>query len=496
MTVQNQTNASGSVKQIRDYILALQQENYPDWLWVTGEPQTDIIDAVANFHYRREKIVELFNNMKELSGFYKLLDDTAYRTEIANVMGLSTTTRNTAIVFEGVPREITTDLDAFIFYYLDRFGEKYGYRRGRGSASTGKLTISYPVGVSGDVRLVLQNQSYLYVCSITIDGSGTNTSLIYSFGYGSKYNTKENTLKIRSVTGALTAGQILAFSHTDMINGSDYQSNRNFLTEIDNAISLFTGPHSRNALSQVISEETSVDKYLIKGVETGRRYLGSTNIYIKSNTREIWTSQKTVGTDNKILVPYQPSLLQSIYQTGTLIPATEYTVTYPAATNDWKYSVKQLVWIDFTGSTIIFPGNTVDLNLEVDIACQNIHTKLMSYYATYNETARDVLTFQAQPQDLDVEVQVSTYKAYSQSTLDTIFLTALGIYINSLVIESSLETDDLRFEIRKITYNGELVVDNITSLKIAKTGGTLADQNLTLSNGQYWNLKTLTIKVL
>jgi len=485
-----------STQEIRAEILASQQTNHPDWLWVAGEPQVDVLDAVAEFHYQRELVVELLDSMKSLSGFKRLLDDTNYREEMASVLDLSTVKRNPAKVFEGVPREVANDMDAFIFFHLDRFGEKYGRKRRKGSAASGTITLNYTNGITSSVRIVLEFQTYLYVTTVTLDGSGTSSGIVFSFGYGTKYNIKANNLTIKTVTGGLTPSQVLAFEHTDIAGASDYQTNRSFLNEMDESVSIFSGPYSRNAVTTVIALETSVDKYKVQGAKDGYRFIGSTDVFIKGSIRQAWGASKLVALDMKILIPYQPSTIIGIYKAGALVPATEYTVTYPIATNEYIYSVQQQVWVDFTGSVVVFAGDTVDLQLEVDTSVQNVHSNLLAQYSIYMETARDVLTYQAQHQELDVEIELVLYKPYSQSVVNSAVQTALSTFISNQDIEDNEQPDDLRNEIRKIVYRGEFMVDAVSSLKIAKTGDALGIITLSLDRGQYWLLKNLTVIIL
>lgn len=482
--------------EIRSTLLSQLRDDFPSWLWVAGEPQVDILDAIAEFHQERELVVELLDSMKSIAGFRRLIDDEDYRELISDTLDLSLTSRNPSLVFEGVPREVGNDLDAFIFYYLDRFAERYGRKRRRGSSAFAQIEINYTVGISGTVRMVLEYGNYLYNTSVDIDGTGTNTGLVFSFGYGTKYNTKAGNLAIKTVTGALTSAQILSFTHEDLQGGTDYQTSRAFLVELEKSVSIFSGPHSRNAISKVISEEDSVDKYLIKGAQDGHRFIGSTDVFIKGNTEAIWTASKVVQADMKVLVPYQPSSILGIYKGGALVAPTEYTITYPAATNEYIYSVQQLVWVDFTGSVVVFAADTVDFQLQVDVSVQNVHTKLLAHYATYMETSREVLTYQAQAQELDVEVELVLYRPLSQTVVEDQVSSDLTNFISNMEIEEQLETDDLRFELRKTIYNGELLVDSIQSLKIAKTGDPLLDQTLTLSRGQYWQLKNLTVRIV
>lgn len=485
-----------TTEEIRSELLERLKSNLPDWLWVPGELQTDILDSVAEFHYKRERVVELFNSMKTTKGFRRLIDDTVYRSEMSDILGLSLNTRTSNVVFRGVPVSVTNDFDAFIYYYLDRFAERYGRKRGRGSAASGLFTFHYSPGISGTAKLIFENRGLLYTSTAVLDGSGVYSGMVFSFGYGSGFNVLAGNLRIRSVVSDVIAlNQIFSFTTSDITGGTDYQSNDSFLQNLEGSLSLFSGPLSPNTLSKIVSDVPSVDKYKISKPSQSQRFIGSTDIYLKGGILVEKVVVKTVGSDNKILIPLQPSTLVSVLKAGAVVPTTEYTVTYPAAGTEYINSIKQLVWVEFAG-LLVFPGDQVTLNLLVDQTVQDVYTTLASHYSDKNETARDLLVIKSVAQPVNANLKILTYRDIDYSIVYNLVVSALTKFINGLAIDAELQPDDLRFELRKIFYRGEVLIDSVNSLLVALPGGTYSSSNLSLTGGKYWELNTLSLEIL
>jgi hypothetical protein len=492
---------SPTTKALRDALLEQLKTDIPEFLWTPGELQVDILDTVAEFHYNRERVVELFNSMQSTKGFRRLVDDSLYREEMSGILDLSLVVRAPQNIFIGVPETITNDFDAFVFYYMDRYAERYGRKRGRGSAASGTFSMNYTPGITGTAKIVLSALGLLYTTTVTLDGSGTYNGTIFSFGYGSKFNTRAGGLSIYSVISAvLTVTDIFNFYTSDVSGGSDYQDNSSFLLNLENTLNIFSGPLSMNALSKVISDTASVDKYKLVPVSDQSRFMGSADLYLKGGVLAEKTSTKTVGSDLRVLVPYQPSTVVSITKSGAVVPPANYTVTYPASTTAYYNSVKQLVWIEFDGINV-FAGDIVIVTMMVDVTVQDVYTALSAHYSVYNETARDVVVYQAIPQAVDIAYELILYRPYDEDIVKGLCTTAFLKAVNGLEIGSDLQPDDLRAALREIFYKGERLVDAVNYLYINKyvppthVVPTL-DAVLTLSSGEYWTLGTLTQEIL
>ena len=128
--------------EIRQEILNNLRDTMSDYLWVEGEPLVDILDAVADFHFRREFIATLSSNLQNINGFDRMINDQTYRSLLSQTLALSTTQRVRTWV--GVPADVTNDLDAFVWYYMDRFAETKGYRRTSGRYASAVVFARYP----------------------------------------------------------------------------------------------------------------------------------------------------------------------------------------------------------------------------------------------------------------------------------------------------------------------------------------------------------------
>jgi len=485
-----------STEQIRKSLLEKLTVDLPDFLWVPGELQVDILDAVAEFHYERERIVELFTSMRNLSGFKRLVDDYIYRQEMSEILGLSLKVRTPSSVFIGVPSSVTNDFDVFIFYYLDRFAERYGRKRGRGSSASGLFSMNYTPGIVGKARLVLSYSGMSYTSTVNLDGSGVYSGTLFSFGYGEKFNVKAGNLSISLViSDVLTVENIFNFKSSNLIGGTDYQSNESFIKALDGRLNIFSGPLSINAISTVIQKIKTVDKFLITKASASYRFKGSTNVFLKGGIQSEQKVVRTVGTDSKILIPLQPSEILEITKLGAVIPETEYTIVTPDPDTEYYNSAKQMVWVEFAGS-LVFPGDMVELSLLVDLTIQDVHTQLMSHYSSYNETARDVVVYKAQPQQVNVYTEIMTYRNLPYDEVKREVKKVLIEKIGGLDIQEELQADDLRLELRKLLCRGELMIDAVVKLDIGLPGEPLLDQNLSLGRGEFWVLSELDVEVL
>jgi len=486
-----------SVAETRQQILNAIRDQFPDWVMVEGEVPFDVIDFVADFHYDREFVRELVDSFKDFRGFRRLLDDTLYRQQVAAILNLSLTRRSADIVYKGVPAEITNDVDAFIYYWMDRIAEAYGRVRRRGSSASGTVVLTYTGGLTGSCSCIFNVGNLAYTATFVLDGSGTATGIAYSFGYGARYNVPRNSLKLKTVIGSITAGDISAIANEVMAGGTDFQSNESFLTDLETSVSLFSGPLSRNAMAQVIGNEPSVDKYLIRGAVAGERFLGSSNIYIKGGVLETWTASKVVDTLNQVLVPYQPSTLVSVRKGGVLVPATEYMVVPPLVGDASLHSIHQMTYIDFTGSVVVSPGDTVELELLVNTTIQAVYRNLQDHFSQYYESVRDLRVYEAQPQLLEVRASLILFRPQDKPTLDSTMRDAISGTLAQLAIDATLDADDLRSGMRAASIGGQMVVDAVETLEISDDGGVKwTTGRLTLNGGRFWTLNTSTFTVL
>ena len=529
-----------TVAQIRQDILDAQKAAKPDWVWVEGEPLVDIIDSVATFQQRREFIETLTKNLLNsettVNTFSQLMNDNSYRQQTAAIIGLSLNSRN--FNYAGVPSDVTNDLDAFIWYYMDRYAEKNGFRRNTGGAASTRIYFQYPVAVtSGVANIIMTAGDKIYKASVNLNGqivAGMPTrreisGIIYSIGYGQKYNVVANALVLNQVWGTITTTTDLMNLTTDaMTGGSDYQSNESFLIEIQTNIAAGTGVGARKSVAQIISGIDTIDKYLIVGTRTGLRFKGSLDIYIKGSQKSIWQHEVLVGSDRRVLVPYQPSTVMQVWQKGSpniLLSATGATPDYIVedTTGDFLYSTRQQSYLFFplNASNVMTPlVDIAILEMEVDSDCLAANTAMNDYYSANREYARDWLIRQAQPQSITIDLQVKTKVNIDQTTLNSLVLTNIQNFIADFVIEdgtgnAKLDASDIINSIYSIVNsNGNIVIDSVEDLIITKTddtGNAITPQvlqttaesplatnvhdlgSLYLTTGYYWFIFNVTV---
>lgn len=508
-----------SVAQIRQQILAQQIKDKPDWVWTTGEPLVDIIDAVASFHQRQEFIQSLTKNILNsptaINTFSTMMNNLAFRQQMASIIGLSLTQRT--ITYAGVPADVSNDVDAFIWYYMDRFGERFGFRRNTGNGSSGRFGFKYANTITGSCRIVFRNGDKLYKASVRLNGNtdvgdpskNYVTGIIYSMGYGQRYNVPANTLSIVSVSGDITStAQLIGLIPEAQTGGNDYQSNESYLSELSTNIGVGTGSGVRRSVAEVISAIDTIDRYLIVGTRSGLRFKGSMDVYIKGSQTETWTNEMRVGADRRVLVPYQPCEIISVTLVViggpniVLTPTTDYVVQN--TTGDFLHSVRQQTYIYFplnAGDVVTPVTDTVILELEVDSDCITANKAISDYYSANREFARDYLVSQAQAQNFTVDMQVKTKIAIDQTTLDSLVLANLQAFMADFTIEdgtdlAELQASDIINSLYQITYNGNKVIDSVERLVLTKVDSNGSEYaptvqvidlgSLYLTAGQYW----------
>lgn len=475
--------------QIRQQILDAQQLSKPDWVWTTGEPLVDILDAVASFHQRREFVVDLTKNILNsettLNTFSRLMNDISYRQQASAMMGLSLSTRT--VVYAGVPADVSDDMDAFIWYYMDRYAEKKSFRRNTGGGSSARVYFKYANSITGSCSILFRNGDKLYKAVVSLNGNADpydptrnfTSGIVYSMGYGVKYNVPANSLFVLQVWGDITSPAALVGLTTDaMIGGSDYQSNESFLAELQANLGVGSGVGVRLSAAQIISNIDTIDKYLIVGTRSGLRFKGSMDIYIKGSRTEIWPHELLVGSDSRVLVPYQPSNIISVTLKGTpdilYVENTDYIVQ--TTTGDFLHSVRQQTYIQFlaNSSNPVTPlVSVVILELEVDIDCMTANTAMNDYYVSNREYVRDWLVYQAQAQNFTVDLQVKTKIKIAQATLDALVLANIQAFIADFPMEdgtntAKLDASDLINSVYDIVYQGQKVIDSVEMMVIYK----------------------------
>lgn len=494
-----------STKKIREEIIENLRLTQGDFLWETGEPLFDIIDSIAELHYKRELIVEITKRINRIEGFRPLLYDTSYRRAVASTLNLLTTSRN--VVFPGVPENITNDLDAFIFYYLDRFAETKGYRRRTGSGSSGLLTLTYPnTATTGQFSLILSNGENKYRYDVPVSGasiSGTQdqiTATVFSVGYGSQYNIPENSLKIDSIIWSDGAINIedLTINHNALTGGTDYQSSAQFFEEMSRNVSSSNGIGSRNNIAQVLSAVEGVDKYKIMSPET-TRFLGSGDIYIKSSSSDdIKELTMLIGDDGKILIPYSPSSLSSITYSGTiLIEGTDFEQQLESSVYD--NSVREIRYINFAkgvASGTVAYGDDIDLTLEVNTVCINVDRVLNDHFSSYNEFARDFLVHEAQERNVDITMKIRLNIPITRDIVEDLISDSLGNNVGDYEIGEELDLTDLINILYDVTYNNDTLIDGFDEITATDASGTITNTGVLSTNiGEYWKLGDLEVVI-
>ncbi len=492
-----------SVNDIRSELLENLSRAFPDWIWTTGEPLVDILDSVAELIYQREFLEDLINKLRSLSGFEILLKDEQYRKQIADVLKLSLTKRTKSWL--NVPDVVKNDIDAMVWYYLDRYAEKRGYKRKSGVAAHGLGRFYYPV-VTGDVFILFQRAGLFYKATLERklakeeNGKLFLTATIKAIGYGEEYNTKANTLGVYNVGGAITDSSLITFTHEDIVGGSGYQGNMEFLNELKRYENDTFSVNTTSNLSRIMGSISSIDKYAITNMLPKFEFTGATCVWIKSNSSQVIYYDKIVPIDNKLLIPYQPSKLLSLTVDGVnMVEGVDYSLQND--TDSWKNSTRDIVYIVFTSDQT---HKSARLELMLDNGVLTADRYVNSIFAEAKSIANDVIFYKALPVYVDVKLKLGLN--YYVSTVESLVESKLSSYIDSLPIEdgkgiAKLESSDLISELYKISTKQGILVDNVMDIEVVvydDNGILKAWNNLDgyiPEIGHYFELRNVTVEL-
>lgn len=496
-----------TVVEIRAQIIADLEKNMPEFLWKTGEPLVDILDSVGKFHYIREIIEQLSTSMNTPEGFRRLIYDQDFRAKLSSVLGLSQYQRTRTWI--GVPGTVASDFDAFVWYYLDRFGERRGLRRGGGQAATGDVDLIYPAAVlSGSSTMIFKNGSLIYKAAFILNGpmiSGASrqvSGVLQAIGYGARYNVPQDTLSGVSISGTITSLAGVAFRQYAVTGGTDYESNENYLQRLSDAVQGISGLATRANIVSIMSQVDGIDKYLIRGTAAGRRFMGSTDILIKTSTRATWTIDQTVGDDGRVLVKYQPS---SIVSVTTGAPAVALDPEVQTVEGDFEHSVRQVTYLDFAADIVaanVSVGDTVTVTMLVNTPCVELN-RLMNYtYTQFYEFVRDWNIYETVDRSVDIAVEVQLKSSIDPALAISLLTSAINTLIGNIPIEGDLDYSDVVNALYGIYYQGSVLVDSVESMTITSTrqDGTIdtltGPGTLTLDENETWAAGTLAPAVV
>ncbi len=503
-----------SISAIKVKIIENLQKNMSEFIWKTGEPLVDVLDGVAEIHYRRGVVENLTRSMSTTEGFRRLIYDTDFRAQMSSVLGLSLTQRTRTWV--GIPAIVNNDFDAFVWYYIDRFGENRGFRRNGGQIATGSCGLWYPsaVGSTETASVIFRNGSLIYRMDVTLDGpmdpppsTRKVTGIIYALGYGARYNVPQNTLKIDSVISTAVTASNISFVQEEISGGSDYESNEKFLDRLADATLAVSGLGTRANIASVLSQVSGIDKYLVKGTAADRRFKASSDIYIKSGVREVWTSRQTVGDDGRILVPYQPSSIMLVNKVvgavSTKIDPSEYEIQ--TVVDDYVGSVRQVTYADFAvaiANATLTIGDTVDVKLLVVTSCVDAYRQLAYYYTKFHEYTRDINVYQTTDRAVTITMTARLKSIIDPNIAIDMIRAAIINFINNIPIEEKLDYTDVINAVYGIYYDIDVLVDSVDAMTITTTDSdgvtTTLDEpgTIFLDEGETWVCATPSVMVV
>jgi len=495
-----------SAKDIRAQILADLQKNMPSYLWKTGEPLVDILDSVAEFHYKREIIEQLSTSMNTPEGFRRLIYDNTFREQISTVLGLSMYQRTKTWV--GVPASVDNDLDAFVWYYLDRFGERRGFRRGGGQAATGDCALIYNAAfLSGSATLVLKSGTLVYKATFTLNGPLTTPTtrqvegVIQAIGYGARYNVPADTLRADSISGTITSLTDISFRQYEITGGTDFESNENFLQMLSDAVLGISGLGTKPNIVSIISQVDGIDKYLVKGTAANLRFKGSTDIVVHTNARAEWTLDQTVGDDGRVLIKYQPSSVISVVAGS---PAITLTPEIQTVEDDYEHSVRQVTYLDFAADIAlgnVAIGDTVTVKMMVNTPCVELNRMMNYTYTKYYEFARDWNIYETINRGIDISVKVQLKSVIDPALADEMLTNAITKLLENIQIEGELDYSDIINALYGVYYNSDVLVDSVdemtlTTVDQAGVHTLSAPGTLALDSNEVWVPGNITIGIV
>lgn len=468
----------------------------------SGEPIVDLVDAFSLEAQRQQTLNEYNRRINSIAGFRVLNGDDGFKVLMADAFGVSLTRLTLGPVL-GVPDDLPNDVEAIIFFDLNRFGESLGIIRQAATKAVGAMTLFTSTGapfslVAGALTQtqglnpeVYETTQDLNAVSPAFD-SDENSFLVTTSIQATRAGLRGNQLAERiNVQNPTIAGVTRVVNKEAVQDGVPRQTNTAYLDAIEDGLAGFAIGTKEGLRKFILNVENVVD-VLVVGPESPlmtRESAGAVDVYVIGAQAETTTLQTVIDTEGEdFVIPFQP--VKSIDSAVGALTYTEGSgFSFLKDTADFAGSARaqdKLTWdVPATGPaatetvavTFTFNALIRDLQLQFDDDPE------------VEVPATDILIKEATQIDVEVRMTVIPLSGMTQSNAELAVTDAINVLLGTKKLGEAAEFSEIVSVAQTALFNGVPAVDRVDNSEIREEPGGVFDVvNITAAKNEFVRL--------
>lgn len=470
-----------------------------------GEPIVDLLDAFSLEAQRQQTLAEYNRRINSIAGWQSLIDDAAFKALMASAFGVSASRLTLATVL-GVPTDLANDVEAIIYFDLNRYGESIGIPRREATQATGTLTLFLNSGAP-----------FTLVAGATVQTRGI-TPVVFETtvdltGVAPAFNAAENsffsTVSIQARTAGIAGNQILnavsvqspaiagvtrVRNDSPIRNGLDRQSNSDYLDLLDGGLTGFA-ISTRTGLKRFVLEQEGVIDALVVGPESPlmtRSSAGAVDIYIIGERIEATNVNVVVDVPGEdFIFPLQP-----VRQVNSAVGASTYTegggYSFIKDTGTFAASAQgsdKLTWaLPATGPAA---SEVVDVGWSFNALIRDIQLQF-DVGSEVEVPATSILIKEGTLINFEAQMTVIPTSGIPQSAAETAVTAAIQSYGANLKLGELIEYSTIVAVAQNAEVDGVPAVDRLDNIVIKEVGGVFGTANIVVEANEYGRLFNVT----
>lgn len=478
-----------------------------------GEPIADLVDATSVEIGKTFVVAEYLRRINSIAGWQSIIDDTDFKGELADALGISSEFLSSAIVRElGIPADLPNDVEALMYLDLTEYANSLGKPRKQATFATTTLRVFLG---SGAPFTLLRGAVVLVAGSSAIPFATLDDAVGMLPGFDPAENAYFVDLGARSQVSGLSGNQVInvitvmsppiqgGLRVTNQIpaeGGFPREGNQELLDRLVNAM---TGRDidTLNGLTTFVLSKPEVFDLAIIGSGDPlmqRASAGAVDVYlIGSRLVTVTTETKILEEEEIYVFQYQPL---RVFNSGRRVGGIETYV--PSAglqlqLDEGLYAgsaraLDALVWDKppalGSGPAV---GDSVKVNFTYNALLRDIQLELDND-PERNVPSTSYLVKEAAKIDVVATMKVIILPGNDQAVVEAAVLSALQGYFSLLKLGELVEFSTVVATAADTEIDGIKVVDRIDDLRISKLGDPGGVDNLPIGRNEYGRLFDVT----
>jgi len=470
-----------------------------------GEPIVDLIDSFATETARFFVMADYLRRINSIAGWLSVVSDDAFKASLADAMGVSAVTLNPTLARQlAVPNTLSSDVEAIVYFDLNRFAESFGQPRHLATAATATerfyLSSSAPYTLlRGAVVKTPGTRSVSYSTNDDLIAATPAFDAVVN-AYFVSVGVKCQTLGSagNQIVGAIRAagqnipGVLRVTNVTPAEGGIPEETNTQLLDRLQGS---FTGQgiDSLNGLRTFILNQGAVQDVLVVGPGDPlmiRSIAGAVDIYVIGSQLTTASARTVIANAGEAYrLPYQPlrqfNAAQDITVPATFVPGTGMELSIDTANfADSSKANDRILWDSITGPQ---PGDTVVVSYTYNSLLRNIQNQLDND-PTRDIPAADVLLKEGIQLGLVLSMKVVVVPGNDQLTVEQAVLDNMTTFLSAFKFKQPANFSTLETQAGNTTIDGIKVVDHIDNFMLAINGSALDVVDVVPGRNQYLRL--------